>query len=58
VVEECFPTEAMTDPQVFNDAPVDEAAYQARFKQLIDSCNRFIDFDRIDVLLTSEYVLG
>jgi hypothetical protein len=58
VVEECFPTEAMTDPHMFYNVPGDEAAYQARFQQMMDSCNRFIDFDRIEVLLTSEYVLG
>lgn len=54
-VEECFPPEAMTSPHAFFDAIGDEAKYQANLATMMDSCNRFIDFTRIDVLPTSQY---
>lgn len=57
IVEECFPTDAMDDPQVFFDAPGDEAKYQANLQAMMESCDRFIDQTRIDVLPTSQYEL-
>lgn len=58
VVEESFPAEAMTDSQVFFAAAGDEARYQQHLKRMMDSCVRFIDFDKIDVVPTSEYRVG
>lgn len=57
IVEECFPPAAMSDPQAFFDAPGDEAKFQRNLAEMMDSCQRFIDFDRIDVLPTSQYPL-
>lgn len=57
VVEECFPAAAMTDPQAFFDAVGDEAKFQQNLASMMESCNRFIDFDKIDVVPTSQYVI-
>ncbi|OCC25151.1 hypothetical protein MB02_00175 [Croceicoccus estronivorus] len=54
-VEECFPLEAMTDPNVFFDAVGDDAKLQANAKAMADSCEAFIDFHRIDIIPTSQY---
>lgn len=55
IVEENFPAAAMASQQAFYAALGDEARYRANLKAMIDSCTRFIDFDRIDVIPTSEY---
>ncbi|QQD19341.1 EthD domain-containing protein [Spongiibacter nanhainus] len=55
IVEECFPAQAMTDPLAFYDAQGDEARFQANSSRMMESCAKFIDFSRIDVLPTSEY---
>jgi hypothetical protein len=57
IVEECFPPEAMHDSQTFYDAVGDEAKHQRHQKLMMESCAKFIDFDRIDVIATSEYPL-
>lgn len=54
-VEECFPFEALTDPMVFFDAVGDTAKFDANLAAMMESCHRFIDFDQIDVLITSQY---
>jgi hypothetical protein len=58
IVEECFPIEGMTDPQAFYDAVGDEQKYEERFSRMMTSCGRFIDVDRIDVMVTSEFRFG
>lgn len=58
IVEECFPLEAMTDPQAFYDAAGNEEKYQERFARMMNSCGRFIDVDKIDVMITSEFRFG
>jgi len=58
IVEECFPMEAMTDPQAFYDAAGNEEKYQERFARMMTSCGRFIDTDKIDVIVTSEFRFG
>ena len=55
IVEENFPAAAMSSQQAFYAADGDEARYRANLKAMIDSCQRFIDFDCIDVIPTSEY---
>jgi len=57
IVEECFPIEAMRDPQVFFDAVGDPKEYQRRVGLMVQSSGKFIDFDRLDVIATSEYML-
>lgn len=56
IVEECFPTAAMTDPHAFFAAG-DEATFKANLDRMMESCARFIDFDKIDVLPTSQHVV-
>lgn len=56
IIEENFPPEAMTSQLAFYAADND-AQMQANLQAMIDSCVRFIDFDKIDVIPTSEYVL-
>lgn len=57
IVEECFPIEAMHDIRVFYAAAGDEARFRRHSALMMESCARFIDFERIDVLPTSEYML-
>jgi hypothetical protein len=57
IVEECFPAAAMTDPHVFFDAAGDEAKFQRNLQRMMESVNRFIDMQRIEVVPTSQYCL-
>ena len=57
IVEENFPAEAMTDSQVFYDAVGDDEKRQKNEQKMIESCMRFIDFDKLDRILMSEYVV-
>jgi len=57
IVEECFPTEAMSDPKAFYEAR-DQAEFDQRLDRMMTSCGRFIDMDKIDVLITSEFRFG
>ncbi|HPG27445.1 MAG: EthD domain-containing protein [Spirochaetaceae bacterium] len=56
-VEESFPIEALTSPLAFYDATT-EAAYQANFERMMESCARFLDHGPIEVVFVSEYHLG
>jgi len=56
IVEENFPDAAMSSPHAFYNVETDEQL-QANLKAMIDSCARFIDFDRLTVVPTSEYLL-
>jgi hypothetical protein len=58
LVEEGFPTEALTDQRAFYDAVGNEAKYQENLRRMMESCHRFIDFDRIDSMPMSEYRVG
>ena len=57
IVEENFPPEAMTSDHAFYNTGGDEALLQARIQEMMDSCVRFIDFETIDVIPMSEYLL-
>jgi hypothetical protein len=62
IIEECFPAGAMTDPHVFYDAINADGTPNAErlalnSQRMMDSCTKFIDFDKMEVLITSEYVL-
>ena len=56
-VEECFPIEALSDPFAFFDAVGDQAKFDRNLASMMESCGRFIDFDRIDVMITSQFDL-
>lgn len=57
IVEEHFPPEAMTSDHAFYATGGDEALLQQHTTAMMESCARFIDFERIDVIPMSEYVL-
>jgi hypothetical protein len=57
IVEECFPATAMTSQHAFYDALGDDAKLDANRRRMMESSRRFIDFDRIDVIPMSEYVM-
>jgi len=54
-VEECFPLEAMTVPEMFFDAVGDPEKFARNTKAMQDSCVAFIDFAKIDIIPTSQY---
>ena len=56
VVEESFPPGAMTDDHSFFGV-TDDDAFKANQSALFESCARFIDFDKLDVVPMSEYLL-
>ncbi len=55
MIEENFPPEAMTSDQAFYGV-TNEKDLQANQAAMLESCARFIDFDKIDVIPMSEYV--
>ena len=62
IVEENFPVEAMSSPHAFydafdNDGKPDDAKLAEHGKIMAKSCARFIDFENINVLPTSEYCI-
>ena len=56
IVEENFPPEAMISDHAFYDAE-DDIELGKRQERMMTSCARFIDFDRIDVVPMSEYLV-
>lgn len=56
IIEECFPTEAMTSQHAFYDAAGDDEKLRKHFTTMMESCGRFIDPDKLDVVPTSEYI--
>jgi hypothetical protein len=56
IIEENFPAEAMSSQHAFYGVETD-AELQTNLQAMIDSVVRFIDFDKIDVVPTSEYVI-
>jgi hypothetical protein len=57
IVEECFPTEALTDLHAFFDAGGDDDRLSDHLGRMNESVNRFGAGESIDVVPTSEYVL-
>lgn len=57
IVEENFPPEAMTSDHAFYNTGGDEVLLAANFKAMMESCARFIDYERIDVIPMSEYLI-
>lgn len=57
LVEEGFPTAALTSQQAFYDAVGSDEKFKERLQRMLDSCHRFIDFDALNSLPSSEYVI-
>jgi hypothetical protein len=57
IVEEGFPAAAATDPMIFYDAGGSEERLEEHRRRMIESCTKFIDFDRLESHPFSEYVL-
>ncbi len=57
IVEETFPIEALSDPKVFYAAADDEELAR-NMKRMMDSCQRFLDFEPLECTPMSEYYLG
>ncbi len=57
IVEEAFPAAAATDPMVFYDAD-SPAALAANQRRMMESCEKFIDFSRLESHPMSAYVLS
>lgn len=57
IVEECFPAAAMTDPYAFFNAVGDEDKFQRNVGTMMESCKRFIDLEKIDVIPSSQYIM-
>lgn len=55
LVEECFPAGSMTDPALFFDAEGDDDRFAENTRRMMESCNGFIDFARIDIIPTSQF---
>lgn len=57
VVEENFPPEAMTSDHAFYATGGDETLLRQHMNAMMQSCARFIDFTKIDVIPMSEYLI-
>jgi len=57
IVEENFPPGAMTSDHDFYATGGDDAQLQQRMAEMMNSCMRFIDFESIDVIPMSEYLV-
>jgi len=58
MIEEYFPPEAMASDYAFYDvAEGDDEGLGKNAGAMVESCARFIDFDRIDVIPMSDYLL-
>lgn len=55
IIEECFPSEAMTDPEVFYNAKNNPDQFAKYVQIMMESCEKFIDFKKIEVIPTSRY---
>ena len=55
IIEECFPLDAMTDPAVFYDSQNNPEQLAKHIQIMMDSCEKFIDFEKIEVIPTSRY---
>ncbi|MEM6583887.1 MAG: hypothetical protein AAF699_21610, partial [Pseudomonadota bacterium] len=58
IVEEYFPSEAMTSDHAFYGTGGDDELLAKRMTRLLESCARFIDFEHIDVIPMSEYSIA
>ena len=57
IVEECFPSQAMSDQEEFYAARGDATLMKKNLEIMMDSCSAFIDFSKIEVIPTSRYLV-
>ena len=57
IVEEGFPTEAVTDPMLWYKASGSKEKYEENFAKMMDSVNAFLDLSQIESHPTSEYII-
>ncbi|WP_062270289.1 EthD domain-containing protein [Endozoicomonas arenosclerae] len=57
IVEEHFPAEAMDSPHAFFDAVGDDRKLAKNRNAMVESCARFIDFNRMNCIHLSEYTI-
>ncbi len=57
IVEEAFPAEAVTDPMLWYCADGDEALMNKNIATMMDSCQAFLDIDKVESNSMSEYRL-
>lgn len=55
IVEECFPAGALNDEAVYFDAEGDPGKLEENQARMAESCARFLDYDRVDCIPTSQY---
>lgn len=58
IVEETFPTGALSDPRVFYDGRGSEERFQANARRMLESVSQFLALDQVDAHPMSEYVYG
>jgi hypothetical protein len=57
IVEEGFPTEAITDPMIWYRGEGSEDAMQRNMARMMDSVQTFLDIDRVESHPMSEYLI-
>ncbi len=57
IIEECFPSEAMSDQEEFYAAKGNPTLLKKNVEIMMESCSKFIDFSRIEVIPTSRYLV-
>lgn len=55
VIEEGFPSEALSNPQAFYDAVGNEPKYRENLRRMIESCDAFLSLSDVDSHPMSEY---
>jgi hypothetical protein len=55
IVEEGFPSEALSNPQAFYDAVGDEEKFNRHLKAMMESCRAFLSLEKVDSHPMSEY---
>ena len=55
IVEEGFPTEALTNPEAFYDAVGDREKFKRNMKAMVESCTAFLSVEKVDSHPMSEY---
>ena len=57
IIEECFPLGAMTDQEEFYAAKGNPSLMKQNLNIMMESCSKFIDFSKIEVIPTSRYLV-
>ena len=57
IIEECFPSGAMSDQEEFYAAKGNPTLLKKNAEIMMESCNKFIDFSKIEVIPTSRYLV-